>query len=536
MTTRRSRRLTFGLLMGVLSQLAAIGLLLASAWLIVRAAEQPPVLYLIVAIVSVRFFGISRAVLRYVERLYTHDVAFADATGHRIEAYRELDRVAPQGLAGSRRGDLVSRVVSDVQTMQDRLLRLRLPWWIGISATVVVISIIALIDRGAGLVLALSAVMVAASIRLVVSRIASRGGTSAVQSRGLLSTQLSEIVLAAPDLVAYDATGPARQRSRDASAQLASDQLRSAGASGLGTAMALALTGVAIAVLAVVSEGIDPVLVGVVLLAPLALAEPLEAWADAERLRPDVASAKDRLAELATMTTSVVEPQHPTPLPQAWDLVAEGLRVGWQEPLTDVISFHLPEGTACAITGPSGIGKSTLAYSLLRLVEPHEGSIRLGGVDLRSVLGEDVRRRIGYLGQDDIVFDTSIRENLRIARPQATDTQMHDALARAGLKDFLASLSSGLDTLVGEAGSKLSGGERQRLCMARLILADHRVLILDEPTEHLDADAAERLLDDVLQLCPDRSIMVISHAASVLDRFGDVIDLSRSPASSQVGV
>ncbi|MBM9462797.1 thiol reductant ABC exporter subunit CydC [Aeromicrobium sp. YIM 150415] len=524
--TGRAGRLGLGVLMGVLAQLSAIGLLLAAAWLIVRAAQQPPVLYLMVAIVSVRAFGIARAVFRYVERLMTHDVALRDATTDRVEVYRQLNRIAPAGLTGQRRGDVVSRVVSDVQTRQDRLLRVGLPWWTGLLASVVVIGVVAALDLRSGLVVAGGVVVSAVAIRSTVARIAARrDGRRAAAARGRLAADVSQIVLAGPDLVAFGAGDRFRAETGRSVTELAGAQRRGAGAVGLASAIVLAVTGAAVALVAAWSAGASVVVVGVLVLAPIALSEPLEAWGDAERHRPAVDDADTRIAALTALPAPIAEPDQSTALPSAWSLRLRGLAVGWESTLVDGIDLDVNEGEIVAITGPSGIGKSTLAYTLLRLIEPRAGSIQLGDVDVRELGSDDVRGRIGYLGQDEIIFDTTIRENLRIADPEAGDESAMTALDRAGLGEFVRSLPRGLDTPVGEHGSRLSGGERQRLALARLLLGDHRIVVLDEPTEHLDAPTARALLDDLLALAPDRSVIVISHAPEVLDRIDRVIRL-----------
>lgn len=522
----RTRRLSLGIALGVAAQLAAIGLLLAAAWLIVRAAQHPPVLYLMVAIVAVRAFGIARAVLRYVERLLTHDVALSDATRTRVAVYQQLDRVAPLGLAGHRRGDVVSRVVTDVDRLQDRLLRLRMPWWTGLAAALVVIAVIVGIDLRSGAVVAVAVTTSAVAIRLAVPRLAARraAGASSV-AQGELAAEVSHLVLAGADLVAYGSGAQARETAHRAIATLASAQRRGAGAAGLASALVLAVTGMAVAGLAAWSAGLPVVVVGVVLLAPIALAEPVDAWGDAERRRPEVDAAAQRIGALARIAAPVREPESPLSLPDRWDLCLSGLAVGWDSTVADGLDLDLPEGSAVAVTGPSGTGKSTLALTLLRLVEPRSGTIRLGGVPVTELAGDEVRRRIGYLGQDDVVFDTTIRENLRIAAPDAGDEELLHVLDRAGLGAFVRALPDGLDTTVGERGGRLSGGERQRLCLARLLLADHRIVIVDEPTEHLDRLTADALMDDILGLVPFRTVMVITHAPEVLNRFDRVMTL-----------
>jgi ATP-binding cassette subfamily C protein CydC len=533
MTGPGMTRLGWGRVFGVLSQLAAIALLLVSAWLIVRAAERPPVLYLMVAIVAVRFFGLSRAALRYVERLLTHDAALRQVTEARIAVYRDLDRVAPAGIPSRRRGDLVSRVVSDVDAVQDRMLRLRSPWIIAIAASVVTVGLVAAIDPVCGAVVGVATAASMVLVRVVVPRAARRAVDGSAGWRGELAADVAQGIVAAPDLVAHGATDLLRGSAHRSIDRLADAQRRSAQRAGLGEAIVLLSTGVAVALVAALSGGLDPVLVGVVVLAPIALMEPLTALADAEGLRPAIEGAERRLAELAAAPTAVVDPPAPARVPGSFDLDVSGLAIGWDETLASRIDVSLAQGDVLAVAGPSGAGKSTLALTLARLVEPRDGVIRLGGTDVSELAASEVRSVIGYLGQDEIVFDTSIRENLRIAAPSASDDDLLQALATAGLADFVASLPDGLDTTVGERGNRLSGGERQRLCLARLVLGGHRVLVLDEPTEHLDAEAAEELLDDILALTPQRSVVIVSHAPRVLERVGRTVELGvRSPVGA----
>ncbi|MCD9198509.1 thiol reductant ABC exporter subunit CydC [Aeromicrobium wangtongii] len=514
------KKMLWGRTFGVLSELAGIALLLVSAWLIVRAAERPPVLYLMVAIVGVRFFGLSRAALRYVERLLTHDATFARITEARVAVYRDLDRIAPGGMPAHRRGDLVSRVVSDVDAIQDRVLRLRGPWVVAIVSSAVTIALVAVIDPLAGAVLAASTLAAMAAIRVVVPWSVRRAGELTAQWRGDLSADVSQAVLAAQDLVAYGATDVLRRETRRATASLAAAQRRAAVVTGLGEAIVLLATGAAVATIAALSGGLAPVLVGVVVLAPLALVESLSTLAEAERLRPEIEGAEARLGELAVADAAITDPTEPLPLPASHDLRVHDLAVGWTSTVADGIELDLPAGDVIAVTGPSGSGKSTFAHTLARLVEPRGGQVLLGGVDIRDLAASDVRGVIGYLGQDEIVFDTTIRENLRIADPSADDQDMLRALSTAGLEDFVTSLPDGLGTRVGERGNRLSGGERQRLCLARLVLGGHRILVLDEPTEHLDEAAADAMLDDVLALAPGRSLVIVSHSPKVLERVG----------------
>ncbi|MEO6606529.1 MAG: thiol reductant ABC exporter subunit CydC [Aeromicrobium sp.] len=532
-------RLVAGATLGIAAQLSSIGLLLTSAWLIVRAAQHPPVMYLMVAIVAVRFFGVGRAVFHYGERLFTHDAALAATTEQRVNTYRELDRVAPFGLERQRRGDVISRIVGDVESGQDRLLRLDLPWLYALVSAASVVILLAFIRPAAGLVLAVHVLACCAFIRLAVARTGRDLRSQSAGHRGTLSADASSFVLSSRDLVAY---GVGRESSGDEHQtidDLASSQLSAAWVGGLGTAFVLVSTGAAVTLMALLATDVPAALVGVLLLAPIALIEPLDALADAERLRPEIVEAERRLRELEAVPTPVAVPLFGQMLPATNVLAVRDLVVGWDRAITAPISFEVGVGDILGITGPSGVGKTTLALTLLKLVESRGGSIQLGGVNFCDILGSDIRTRVGMSGQDHVVFDTTIRENLRIADPQANDRAIWTALERAGLASFVRSLPAGLDTPAGEAGSELSGGERQRLGVAQLLLARHDILIFDEPTEHLDVQAAAALLSDIAALTPDHGVVIISHSAMALDRCDRLVRLTRTdpyPVSTLIGL
>jgi thiol reductant ABC exporter CydC subunit len=516
-------RLGLGATLGVLAQLSSVGLLLTSGWLVVRAAEQPPVLYLLVAVTSVRMFGVARAALRYAERLLTHDAALARGVDQRVAAYRALERVAPS--AGAlRRGELVRSVVADVETLQDGLLRLRLPWVSALVCTVVAAVAVGAVLPAAGVVLAACAGASLLVSRLLVPRLAPRGR----DDESAVAAESTDLVLAAPDLVAFGSA-----RGRDAEVHAAVDRLaradrRRAAAGGLGSLLVLLWSAVCLLVTAllVADAGLAGPLVGVLVLAPLGLVDLLDAVAEAERLRPGVVAARRRLAALAEAPDPLPPPSDPA-VPDGFALELDDVTLGWDHDLVRDVRLELPEGSRVVVTGPSGCGKSTLAATLSRLVAPRDGHVRLGGADVLDLTREQVRSTVGWMQQDTVLFDTTVRENLRVADPAADDDRLWGVLARVRLATTVASWPDGLDTVLGEGGSRVSGGERQRLALARMLLAGHRVLVLDEPTEHLDADTAQALLDDVDALAPEHTVVVVSHAPEVVERYPDRLDLGR---------
>lgn len=512
------RSLALGITLASGAQIAALGLLLTSGWLIVRAAEQPPVLYLMVAIVSVRFFGIGRAVMRYGERLATHDVALARTTEARVAAYGELERTAPGGLDGLRHGDRVRRVVADADAAADHLLRIRVPWIAALVTSALLVVVATFIHPLAGLVLLANAAVVAGVVRIAVPRLAARPDAAAS-----LASDVTELARAAPDLLAYGAAPRHLDDARRAVRANAAAQRRRTWGAGLAGLVVPGVGAVSALLMAILAAGADvrPAVAAVLILAPIGLLDVLEPLVEAEQARPAVEDAQHRLAELGAMPTPVPPPASEGRAPADAHLRVEGLAVGWNgQAVASGIDLELHPGDSLGISGPSGGGKSTLALTLARLIPLVAGTVTLGGVDLAELDGAEVTRWIGLLGQDATVFDTTIRENLRIADPDADDARMFAALDRAGLAGFVHSLPRGLDTPLGEGGNRLSGGERQRLGLARLLLADHRILVLDEPTEHLDEPTANALLDDLAALAGDHTVVVISHSPHVLERFG----------------
>lgn len=524
-------RLVAGGAWGVLAQLSSLGLLLTSGWLVVRAAEQPPVLYLLVAVTSVRMFGVARAALRYAERLLTHDAALAQGVERRVRVYRALARAMPAA-AATRRGDVVRSVVADVESLQDGLLRLRLPWICALVTSVATVVVVALVLPLAGLTLALYVGVALLAARLLVPRLAGRPH-AAPDTAGGLSSDVTELVLAAPDLVAYGSARGRDARVHAAVDVLAREDRRRAWAGGVGTVVVLvscAASALATALLAA-DAGLTGPLVGVLVLAPIGLVDVLDAVADAERLRPQVRAARERLAALERTEDPMPDPVRDV-APSGFAVDLDDVTLGWEHDLVEHVDLHVPEGSAVVVTGPSGCGKSTLAATLSRLVAPRRGTVRLGGVDVLDLSREQVRGVVGWMQQDTVLFDTTVRENLRVADPEADDTRLWQALGRVGLATTVAAWRDGLDTVLGEDGARVSGGERQRLGLVRMLLAGHRVLVLDEPTEHLDAETGRALLDDVDALAPEHTVVVVSHAPEVVARYRHHLDLGAAAVVS----
>ncbi|MEV0659846.1 thiol reductant ABC exporter subunit CydC [Actinomadura luteofluorescens] len=528
-------RLALAVLFGVLALGSGVGLMATSAWLISRAAQHPPVLMLMVAIVAVRAFGLGRGVFRYVERLVGHDATFRILADLRARVYERLERLAPAGLPAFRGGDLLNRLVADVDAVQDLFLRVLLPCTVAAVVGGASVGLAWLLLPSAGVVLLLALLLagvVAPWLSGVVSRRAERRTTDL---RGELTSHVVDTLQGAPELIAYGAAPEQLAKAARLDRDFTRATARSATTTGLGAAISalaggLAVWGsLAVGVPAVRSGTLDGVLLAVVVLLPLAAFEVVAGLPLAAQYLERVRRSAARIFAVLDSPPPVREPDIPAPLPAApYTLSIENLRARWTPSAPyalDGVSLDLAPGRRCAIVGPSGSGKTTLTAVLLRFLEPARGRTSLNGVDLRALSGDDVRQVIGLCAQDAHLFDSTIGENIRLARPSATDEEIRDALRRARLLDWVESLPDGLGTRVGEHGAQVSGGQRQRIALARALLADFPILLLDEPAEHLDIATADELTADLLTATEGRTTLLVTHRLAGLDAVDEIIVL-----------
>lgn len=526
-------RLGLALLAGVGAAASAVALTGTSAWLISRAAEQPPVLSLMVAIVAVRAFGVSRGTLRYVERLAAHDASLRILGTLRGRAYDRLERLAPAGLADHRSGDLLSRLVADVDGLVDLWPRVVLPAAVALIVGGGAVLVVTALVPAAGIVLAVTLIVAAVGGPLAARSAAGRAEARIAPIRGELSAAALDLLQAAPELVVAGAVDRELARVDTASTELALAEARSAAGAGVGVLVAAVSSGTAVwlalvaGVAAVRSGTLGGVALAVVILVPLSAHELVAGLAPAAQHLVRLRSMADRLGAVLGRPDPVADPVAPAPAPSGpLGLRIRGLRARYQPEGPDVLTgvdLELGPGERALVTGPSGAGKSTLAAVLLRFVEADGGSVELvgpavagGAVDIRRLAADDVRRIVGLCAQDTHLFDSTIAENLRFAKPGATDDELRGALARARLLDWVDGLPEGIGTFVGEGGARLSGGQRQRIELARSILADRAILVFDEPTEHLDEATAAALTTDLLEAATGRTVLFITHRPELM--------------------
>ena len=508
---------------GMASVCFGAGLMATAGYLIVRAAEQPPILALTTAIVAVRFFGLARPLARYLERLASHDVALRAIARVRVRVYERIEPLAPARLEAYADGDLLARAVADVDALQDLYPRVLAPPVVAAGSAAVAIGVTAAFLPAAALVLAGGLVAGGVAVPLLADRLHARHGARHAAARAELSAELVELLGAAPELVVYGADAGALRRVGAADRSLVAVARRDAMAGGLADGLGLAVAGATVAsVLALSAAEADRVLVAMLALLALASFEAVQPLPAATRDLRRVCAAGERVLELLEREPAVADPAVPAPPPTAPLRIAfEGVRAR----VLDGVSFAVDPGRRVALIGASGSGKTTVVHLLQRFLEPESGRVTLNGRHLREYRQEDVRRMIAVVAQDAYVFSASVRDNVRLARPEASDTAVEHALRRARLWDWVRDLPDGLDTHVGEAGRALSGGQRQRVALSRALLADAPVLVLDEPTAHLDPPTAERLMADLLTAASGRSILLITHRPEGLELVDDVIDL-----------
>ena len=534
-------RLVLALALAWLALASAVGLLVVSAWLISRASQQPPILYLQVAIVAVRAFGISRGVFRYAERLVGHDTAFRSLTNVRVGVFGRLERLAPAGLGRYRRGDLLARLVGDVDSTADLIVRVVLPTASGLAAGALAVLIGWALLPAAGMVLLVLLAVSGLVVPWLTGALGARSQRQRADAEGRLTAQVVSTLAAAPDLLAYGAVDTAMAQLQRADAELTALDRRAATASGLGMGLGALASGVTIAACiglgtgAVRAGALDGVWLAALALLPLAMADVLSGLPAAALARARVAGAAARIFEVMDAPDPVPgrpgEPPSTTAAAMAPTGRARLAGVAARYPGTSAdalagLDLDLAPGRRVALVGPSGAGKSTAAAVLLRLLDHREGQYLLGGRDVRDLAEETIRQEVAAVDQRAHLFDSTIEENLRLANREAGPEQVRSALEGAALAEWVDALPAGLQTRVGAHGSAVSGGQAQRIALARVLLAGRPLVVLDEPGEHLDPVMADQVTATALSATEGRSVLLITHRMTHTGDCDEVIVLS----------
>lgn len=538
------RRAALAVLLGTAALGSAVALAAVSAWLITRAAQMPPVLELSVATVAVRAFGIGRGLFRYLERLVSHDVALRGMSRLRTTLYRRLADGRPGATLGLRRGDLLARVGADVDAVGDVVVRGLLPAAVAAVLGLGTVVAMGLFLPAAGLTLAACLLLAGVVAPWLAQRAARTTERRAADARAEMAATALGLLEDAGPLAVQGRTGAEVARLRAADADLA--RATDSGAGPAAVAAALGNLAVGLAVLGALLVGIPAAASGslaavelaVVVLTPLAAFEATSvlpaAAVQVHRSRAAAARLMDLLDD-ADAPDAPAAPAPAAPAPTMTDagprLVARGLAVGWpgREPVVTGLDLDVAPGRSVAVVGPSGVGKTTLLLTLAGFLPPRGGELLLDGVPLPAVDPAVRLSRLALTTEDAHVFETTVLENLRVARGSATPDEARAALERAGLGGWLAGLPDGVDTALGPDARSVSGGERRRLLLARSLLATAPLLLVDEPAEHLDPGTADRLVTDLLATPrttgPDRGVLLVTHRLAPLDAADEVVAL-----------
>ena len=529
------RQLLLAVAAGAAATGCGVALLAVSGFLLARASQHPSIVAITAAVVTVRAFSVGRGVFRYAERLTSHDAAFRVLADMRVGIYRRLERLAPAGLQAYRSGDVLTRLISDVDSTQDLFVRgIAPPIAAGlVGAGAVTVALFILTTAGGALAAGLLVAGIAIPLLAFAADQSSRRRVS--PARGALADSFANMLAGAADLQAFGAEDQGLARVTAADADITTSARTSATANGLGAGLAVGAAG--LTVWGVLVLGVGAAGSGALSRVPLAVLT-LTALAAFEAVSPLTAAALQmgharesaaRICAVLDAPDPVSEPRSPLPPPSPpVTILLRGIQVRYRPdaPLVlDGVDLDLRPGRRVALVGPSGAGKSTVAAVLLRLCDPVGGTATLCGRDLAAYASDDVRRLIGGCAQDPHIFDSTIGENIRLARPGATEGELEDAAARARLLPWIQSLPLGFATPVGAHGAAISGGERQRIALARALLADPALLILDEPTASLEPDARRELTLDLLAVTAGRGTLLITHELDGLDQVDEIVVL-----------
>jgi len=526
----------FSVLLGVATIASGIGLLGTSAYLIARAAQHPSIAVLQVAIVGVRFFGITRGLFRYLERLISHSVNFRLLAQLRSWFYRRLEPLAPARLQAYRSGDLLSRAMGDIETLENFYVRAVAPPVVALVVTVGMALFVGQWSAALGWLLAGGLLAAGAGVPCLTYGLSRHSGRQLVAKRAELSAGLVDSVQGLSDLLAFGGQAAQRETLARRSAALGAAQMRQAWVSAAGNAAGqllanLTLLGVLLLAIPLVTAGrLDGVMLAVLALLTLSSFEAVTPLPQAAQQLTASLEAARRLFDLVDASPAVDEaaPAPPLEAVVAGRLVVRNLCFRYAPGLPPALcdlNLTVTPGQRVALVGPSGAGKTSLVNVLLRFWEYEAGEIELNGVDLRRWPLEAARRQMALVTQSTYLFTATLRQNLLLGNPQAGEAELLQALERAGLGTWLAGLPVGLDTWLGEHGLRMSGGERQRLAVARTLLRPAGMWVLDEPTAHLDALTGRELVRTLLTVTQGCSAIWITHRLDGLEAMDEIVVL-----------
>jgi len=526
------RRILLALILSTLTITSHIGLMATAAYLLARAALHPPILDLMVTIVGVRFFGLSRAIFRYLERYVSHDVTFRVLNQIRVKFYQGLEPLAPARLLNFRSGDLLNRIVADIEIQQNFYLRVFAPPFVALLVLAGYGCFLARFDIRFSCILAACFLIAGLAIPWGIKGLSHGVGRQMVGLKAELNTQVADSLLGMTELVAYGQAQAHLTKIQKTDRKLLNQQRRIAKLGALSSALTgmvanLGLWLVLVLGILLVEKGqLSGVNLGMIALGTFSSFEALYPLALLPHHLEQSSTAADRLLELLETEPAVQDNGADSKQPKGMDLSFDNVSFSYEktEPWAlKHLTFRIPQNRKLGIVGQSGAGKTSIVNLLLRFWEYNEGEINLGGYSIRDYSQEDARRFFGVVTQRTHLFNATIRENLLLAKSEATDEDLIKACQQAKLHDFILSLPQGYDSYVGESGFKLSGGQRQRLAIARIFLKNAPILILDEAMAGLDPLTERDVMDEIYLLMEGRTTLVITHRLLGLEKMDEIL-------------
>lgn len=523
----RKGQLLLAIAAGVGSSLSGIALLGLAAWMLSHAASHPHMVELSLAAVVVRALALSRAGLRYVERVVSHDVVLRWASALRVAVYMRLVPRVPMFTSDRRETDVLDETVNDVDVIGDVIVRGIAPLLSAMVCAMVLVGWITLV-LPAALGLVLTGILLSGfALPLIGLRLQRRSESELICSRADLLAGVVDVIDGHDELVVAGTSGEFISDVLRIDRALHREQSRRALASGFVQALNVALGGVvAIAVLAVaVASSLDRELLATVCLCVLGVFEVLGTAPDAVRQCVDASKAAQRIVTTVDADIAVPDPVDPFFVDVPTVVEARELRLRYPASERDVvhaIDLQLRPGRRVAIVGPSGTGKSTIAQALVRFLAPSGGHITADGVDALEVSGDNMRASIALVDQRAHVFAGTLLDNVRMAKPSVSEAELESVARQVGLDGWIAGLPDGWNTYVGERGLSMSGGQHRRLCVARALLSDASILLFDEPTEHLDAESAELVMAAIDEVRDERTVLLITHRLGEVRNFDEI--------------
>lgn len=525
--------LFLSIILGSATILANIGLMGTSAYLIAKAALHPSIATLQVAIVGVRFFGLSRGVFRYLERLVSHNLNFKLVTGLRVWLYQKIEPLAPGIIYLYNSGDLLNRLVADLDNLDDFYVRSLSP--VAVAAIIIGSSSLFLgnINNHTGWILFCGMLLCATILPVSIFKITQKTNQKQVEIKNKLSVWMVDYLNGLDEILLYGKEKEFRKQAEELTQESGKNQIYQAFNNSLSTGINLLLTNLTLVMVILIvtpsihqgkMEGFLLPVITLIILASFEAVNPLAATAQNMVKSIKSGTRIREISEVKPLVQDLPEPYTLEKEPLLIEVMGGGFRYATDEEwaLRD-IQLTIHPGEKIAILGPNGSGKTTIAYLMQRYYPLTEGILLLNGMDILKIREDNIRDLLTYVNPRPYFFNKSLRENLRMAKEDASDIELEEVIGRTGLMEWMSLLPAGLNTSLGENGWAMSGGEKQKLSLARVLLRKPSVVILDEPTANMDAITSRKIIPELIRSTEGKSLVWITHSLIGLEQMDQLI-------------